>query len=189
MRLMLHILKKDARRLSWQIIVTLVLLAALVRADSQREDYVPGSMEGWLNLLLPAERFLPAVALQSGHDKTGCEGVTCPSPVHDVDARWFRACHLRPLLEQHGSLGPKRERCQARRLRQSLKLVAVNDDDLSGAHKARRDPASRLGALRRVGEQLGINPETLRGAAGGDGRWRAAGDDAHRWAAAGRAGR
>ena len=26
----------------------------------------------------------------------------------------------------------------------------------------RRDPASRSGALRRVGEQLGINPETLR---------------------------
>ncbi len=27
---------------------------------------------------------------------------------------------------------------------------------------ARRDPATRTGALRRVGEQLGINPETLR---------------------------
>ena len=27
---------------------------------------------------------------------------------------------------------------------------------------ARRDPATRPGALRRVGEQLGINPETLR---------------------------
>ena len=27
---------------------------------------------------------------------------------------------------------------------------------------ARRDPATRAGALRRVGEQLGINPETLR---------------------------
>ena len=27
---------------------------------------------------------------------------------------------------------------------------------------ARRDPATRIGALRRVGEQLGINPETLR---------------------------
>jgi transposase len=26
----------------------------------------------------------------------------------------------------------------------------------------RRDPATRMGALRRVGEQLGINPETLR---------------------------
>ena len=28
---------------------------------------------------------------------------------------------------------------------------------------ARRDPVSRAGALQRVGEQLGINPETLRG--------------------------
>ncbi len=27
---------------------------------------------------------------------------------------------------------------------------------------ARRDPSTRSGALRRVGEQLGINPETLR---------------------------
>ena len=27
---------------------------------------------------------------------------------------------------------------------------------------ARRDPVTRSGALRRVGEQLGINPETLR---------------------------
>jgi transposase len=28
---------------------------------------------------------------------------------------------------------------------------------------ARKDPASRQGACRRIGEQLGINPETLRG--------------------------
>ena len=27
---------------------------------------------------------------------------------------------------------------------------------------ARRDPATRSGALKRIGEQLGINPETLR---------------------------
>ena len=27
---------------------------------------------------------------------------------------------------------------------------------------ARRDPATRVGALRRIGDQLGINPETLR---------------------------
>jgi len=26
----------------------------------------------------------------------------------------------------------------------------------------RRDPATKVGALRRVGDQLGINPETLR---------------------------
>ncbi len=28
---------------------------------------------------------------------------------------------------------------------------------------ARKDPASRPGAVTRIGEQLGINPETLRG--------------------------
>ena len=28
--------------------------------------------------------------------------------------------------------------------------------------EARKDPASRPGAIRRIGEQLGINPETLR---------------------------
>jgi transposase len=27
---------------------------------------------------------------------------------------------------------------------------------------ARRDPATRAGALKRIGDQLGINPETLR---------------------------
>jgi len=31
------------------------------------------------------------------------------------------------------------------------------------AVELRRDPATRAGALRRVGEQLGISPETLRG--------------------------
>jgi transposase len=30
------------------------------------------------------------------------------------------------------------------------------------AVELRRDPATRWGALRRVGDQLGINPETLR---------------------------
>ena len=30
------------------------------------------------------------------------------------------------------------------------------------ALEARRDPETRVGALRRIGEQLGINPETLR---------------------------
>ncbi len=31
-----------------------------------------------------------------------------------------------------------------------------------GWRYARRDPATRSGALKRIGEQLGINPETLR---------------------------
>ncbi len=30
------------------------------------------------------------------------------------------------------------------------------------AVEARRDPATRVGALARIGKQLGINPETLR---------------------------
>ena len=30
------------------------------------------------------------------------------------------------------------------------------------AVEARRDPATRVGALRRIADQLGINPETLR---------------------------
>ena len=30
------------------------------------------------------------------------------------------------------------------------------------AVEARRDPATRTGTLRRIGDQLGINPETLR---------------------------
>src|SRR3954467_1079258 len=30
------------------------------------------------------------------------------------------------------------------------------------AVEARRDPATRTGALKRIGQQLGINPETLR---------------------------
>lgn len=29
--------------------------------------------------------------------------------------------------------------------------------------EARKDPADRAGACKRIGEQLGINPETLRG--------------------------
>jgi transposase len=33
---------------------------------------------------------------------------------------------------------------------------------ISMAVDLRRDPGTRTGALRRVGEQLGVNPETLR---------------------------
>lgn len=38
----------------------------------------------------------------------------------------------------------------------------LRDRAIRMAVDARRDPATRSGALRRVGEQLGINPETLR---------------------------
>ena len=38
----------------------------------------------------------------------------------------------------------------------------LRDRAIRMALDLRRDPATRTGALRRVGEQLGINPETLR---------------------------
>ena len=40
--------------------------------------------------------------------------------------------------------------------------AAVRERAISMAVDLRRDPATRSGALRRVGEQLGVNPETLR---------------------------
>jgi hypothetical protein len=54
MRLALHIFRKDTRRLWWEITVTLGLLAALAYMDANRVGFIPGPMEGWLNLLLPA---------------------------------------------------------------------------------------------------------------------------------------
>ncbi len=42
---------------------------------------------------------------------------------------------------------------------------------------ARKDPANRLGACGRIGEQLGINPDTLRGWSPGP-RWTTAPDQA-----------
>jgi hypothetical protein len=53
MHLMLHIFRKDVRRLWWAVAATLLLLAALAQQDRWRADYVVGSTEGWLNLLLP----------------------------------------------------------------------------------------------------------------------------------------
>ena len=53
MHLMLHIFKKDVRRLWWAVAATLLLLAALAHADRWRADWIVGSTEGWLNLLLP----------------------------------------------------------------------------------------------------------------------------------------
>ena len=38
----------------------------------------------------------------------------------------------------------------------------LRDRAIRMAVDLRRDPATKTGALRRVGEQLGINPETLR---------------------------
>ena len=38
----------------------------------------------------------------------------------------------------------------------------LRDRAIRMAVDARRDPATRAGALRRIGDQLGVNPETLR---------------------------
>ncbi len=53
MRLVWHIFKKDARRLWWQVALTLGLLAWVAHLDRWRADPTPGSAEGWLNILLP----------------------------------------------------------------------------------------------------------------------------------------
>jgi len=54
MRLAVHIFAKDARRFWWEITVTLGLLLDLTYLDANRISFIPGPMEGWLNLLLPA---------------------------------------------------------------------------------------------------------------------------------------
>jgi hypothetical protein len=53
MPLILHIFRKDARRLWKEIAGTLALLGWLTQLDSWRGGYTPGVTEGWLNLLLP----------------------------------------------------------------------------------------------------------------------------------------
>jgi hypothetical protein len=46
---MLHIFKKDLRRLWPAVLITLVLLAELARLDCWRRDWLATSAEGWLN--------------------------------------------------------------------------------------------------------------------------------------------
>ncbi len=53
MNLTLHIFKKDFRRLWPAVLVTLLLMAELVRLDCWRNDWLATTEEGWLNLLLP----------------------------------------------------------------------------------------------------------------------------------------
>ena len=53
MGLMLHIFRKDVRRLWRESVASLALLAALTYLDSHRNDALCGPMEGALNLLLP----------------------------------------------------------------------------------------------------------------------------------------
>jgi hypothetical protein len=64
MRIALHIFRKDARRLWWEIAVTLGLLAALAHLDAHRDDVIPSPLEGMFNLLLPlAWAYLVALAV------------------------------------------------------------------------------------------------------------------------------
>jgi hypothetical protein len=51
--MILHIFKKDVRRLLLPVGLTWVLLAVLARTDRWRSDWMTGSLEGWLDLLLP----------------------------------------------------------------------------------------------------------------------------------------
>lgn len=53
MQLMLHIFKKDLRRLWPAVLITLMLLGELTRLDCWRTDWLATQEEGWLNLLLP----------------------------------------------------------------------------------------------------------------------------------------
>src|SRR5689334_27335 len=53
MKLVLHIFRKDVRRLWPQIVATLAIVAALGREDRWRSDWLASQTEGWLNLLLP----------------------------------------------------------------------------------------------------------------------------------------
>ena len=52
MRLMLHTLAKDVRRLWPAAVITWVMLAVLANADRWRADSIPSPMEGWMNLVL-----------------------------------------------------------------------------------------------------------------------------------------
>jgi hypothetical protein len=49
----LHIFRKDAKRLWPAIAVSLAVLATLARQDRWRSDFLPGAVEGYLNLLVP----------------------------------------------------------------------------------------------------------------------------------------
>jgi hypothetical protein len=54
MRLAVHIFKKDMRRLWWETAVATGALAYLAHMDANRMDYMPGPMEGMMNLVVPA---------------------------------------------------------------------------------------------------------------------------------------
>jgi hypothetical protein len=51
--MIMHVLKKDVRRLWPAVFLTLILLATLAHADWWRADPAPSQTEAWLNLVLP----------------------------------------------------------------------------------------------------------------------------------------
>ena len=67
-------------------------------------------------------------------------------PSTALDARRRCARHLLPVLDQDGALRAERERQQARRLRQRVELVAVDDD---AARPRARPPPGSAGPARR----------------------------------------
>ena len=71
MRLMLHIFRKDARRLGWVIAMSLAVLAVLAGFDSCRTDVVPDLVESLLNLLAPAVWAFVAVLVIQGEGPVG----------------------------------------------------------------------------------------------------------------------
>ena len=71
MRLMLHIFKKDARRLWWLIALSLSCTAGLAYLDGTRADAYPGAAEGLMNLLLPALWAFLVVLLIHGEAPVG----------------------------------------------------------------------------------------------------------------------
>ena len=109
--------------------------------------------------------------------------------------------HDRPPLGSSGCFLTSRL-CQAPGLMEAIKpggtaMVAprkypeeLRERPIRMTLEARQDPAARSGTCRRIGEQLGINPETLRGwgEPGRDRCWWPAGGDDGGGGAAGRAG-
>ena len=86
-RLVWKIFLKDVQRLWWVILLTLLLLGRLAHFDSWRGTKMPGSEEGWLNILLPLAWSL-LIALAVFEDSAAAE-----SPF------WMTLpCRWRPVL-------------------------------------------------------------------------------------------
>jgi hypothetical protein len=71
MQLMLHIFKKDARRLWWEIAVSMAVLAVFAGFDSLRTDAVPSLIESVLNLAVLAVWAFVAVLVIQGEGPVG----------------------------------------------------------------------------------------------------------------------